>query len=103
MDTMIVMYSLKDDQSAAEFEQWLRDVDIPAYAKMSSLRNPAYYRASTLLGEAKAAPYAYMVVIEMDGPEAVEEEMADPKWAAFIADIESRITDAAYVTATKIA
>lgn len=103
MDTMIVMYNLKEDQDEAAFEQWLREVDIPGYAKMSSMRNPSYYRAGNLLGEEKPAPYKYIVVIDMAGPEAVEEEMADPKWAAFIADIESRVTDATYVTAKKIA
>lgn len=103
MDTMIVMYNLKEGQSEAEFEQWLREVDIPGYATMSSMRNPRYYRAGKLLGEEKPAPYKYTVVIDMDGPQAVAAEMAEPKWAAFIADIESRITDATYVTARKIA
>ena len=103
MDTMIVMYNLKDGQSEAEFEQWLRDVDIPGYAKLKSMRNPAYFRAAGLLGEDKPAPYKYTVVIEMDGPDAVMEEMDDPEWKSFIADLERRITDAAYVTAQRIA
>ena len=103
MDTMIVMYNLADDQNEQDFEAWLREVDIPNYANLSSMRNPTYFRTGTLLGETKPAPYKYVVVIEMDGPEAVETEMDDPKWASFIADIESRITDATYVTAAKIA
>lgn len=101
-DTMIVMYNLAENQTEAEFEQWLRDIDIPGYAKLKSMRNPAYYRASTLLGEDKAAPFKYTVVIEMDGPGAVEAEMSDPAWATFIEDIESRITDAQYVVASRV-
>ena len=103
MDTIIVMYNLAESQNEQEFEIWLREVDLPNYANLSSMRNPTYFRAGTLLGENKPAPYKYTVVIEMDGSEAVEAEMADPKWASFIADIESRITDATYVTASRIA
>ena len=75
---------------------------MPNYAKLSSMRNPTYFRAGAMLGTDKPAPYKYTVVIEMDGAEAVEAEMADPKWASFIADMESRITDATYITASKI-
>ncbi|MEN1705446.1 MAG: hypothetical protein AAGJ54_08045 [Planctomycetota bacterium] len=101
-DTMIVMYNLAEDQSESEFEQWLQDVDIPGYTKLKSMRNPAYYRASAPLGEGKAAPFKYTVVIEMDGPDAVEAEMDDPAWTSFIEDIESRIKDAHYVVASRI-
>ena len=103
MDTMIVMYNLKPGQSEGEFEQWLRDIDIPGYAGMRSMRNPSYYRAAGLLNDDKPAPFKYTVVIEMDGPQAVEAEMGDPRWSDFIADFESRVADATYVTATKIA
>lgn len=97
------MYNLAEGQNEKDFETWLHKVDIPAYAKMSSMRNPIYFRAAALLGEDKLPPYKYVVVIEIDSPEAVEREMADPAWEGFIADIESRITDATYMTATKIA
>ena len=103
MDTMIVMYNLAEGQNEKDFEAWLHEVDIPAYAKMSSMRNPTYFRAGTLLGENNPSPDKYIVVIGIDSPEAVDKEMADPKWESFIADIESRITDATYVTARKIA
>ena len=103
MDRLIVMYNLREGQSQAVFEQWIREVDLPGYAKLTAMRNPAYYRSAGLLGENKPAPYAYTVVIETDGPEAVEAEMGDPKWAGFIADFESRTADATYVIATRIA
>ncbi|ESA33157.1 hypothetical protein N836_22460 [Leptolyngbya sp. Heron Island J] len=103
MNTMIVMYNLAEDQNEKDFETWLNEIDIPAYTKMSSMRNPTYFRAAALRGEGKLPPYKYVVVIEIDSPEAVEREMADPVWEVFIADIESRITDATYMTATKIA
>ena len=103
METMIVMYNLKDGQTQAEFETWLRAVDIPAYAEMKSMRNAAYYRAGPLLGEDAPAPFKYIVVIEMDGSAAVEAEMSDPVWSGFIADFESRVEDAVYVPAERLA
>lgn len=103
MDTMIVMYNLAEGQNEKDFETWLHEVDIPGYARLSSMRNPVYFRTGVLLDEDKPAPYRYVVVIEIDSLEEVEREMADPKWENFIADIESRITNATYVTATKIA
>ena len=54
-------------------------MDLPGYAKLTSMRNPAYYRSVGLLGESKPAPHAYTVVMEIDGPEAVEAELGDPK------------------------
>ena len=103
MDTMIVIYNLAKGQTQEGFEQWLREVDLPGYARMSSLRNPSYYRTGTLLGEDAPAPHRYVVTIDMAGPAAVEKEMAEPEWGAFIADFEVRTKDAVFVTAAKIA
>ncbi|MEO1076054.1 MAG: hypothetical protein AAFX41_08830 [Bacteroidota bacterium] len=101
MSYMIVQYNLQPDQNEADFERWLRDVDLPGYARMTSMRNPTYYRATGTLDE-DAPLHRYIVVIESDGPDAVEREMADPAWAGFIADFEARVSDALYVTAERL-
>ena len=102
MNTMIVMYNLAEGQNEAEFETWLREIDMPGYTKLKSMRNPTYYRASTLLGEDAPAPFKYFVTIEMDSADAVELEMAAPAWEGFVADFESRTVDHAFVVAQHI-
>lgn len=102
MNTMIVMYNLAENQNEAEFETWLREVDMPGYAKLTSMQNPTYYRTSGLLGEETPAPFKYIVTIEMNNADAVESEMAAPEWEGFITDFEGRTTDHAFVIAKRI-
>ena len=102
MNAIVVLYNLADDQDPSDFETWLREVDMPGYAKLKSLRNPAYFRMSGLLGEDGPAPYRYVVVIESTGPGAVEDEMAAPQWAGFIADFEGRTKDRVFAVAEKL-
>ena len=99
---MIVTYGLKAGQTSEGFEQWLREVDLPGYARLTSMRNPIYYRASGLLGEDTSPPFAYLAVIEMTSPEAVEQELGRPEWAGFIADFEARTTDARFIVGERI-
>jgi len=101
-DTMIAYYNLAPSQTPEAFEQWLREVDIPGYSRLRSLSNPAYFRAEGLLGEEGTPPFAYMAIIDMTSPEAVEAELGDPAWAEFVADFESRTQDARFVVARKI-
>jgi len=75
---MIVYYNIKADQTPEAFEKWLREVDIPGYARLKSMSNPIYFRAEGLLGEEEKPPFAYLAVIEMTAPEDVEAEMGDP-------------------------
>ena len=102
MSFMIVQYNLQPDQTEASFERWLRDVDVPGYARMTSMRNPTYYRATGTLDDTPP-PHRYIVIIESDGADAVGREMAAPAWAGFIADFEARVSDALYVTAERLA
>ena len=96
------MYNLAEGQDEKAFETWLQEVDMPGYAKLKSMRNPTYYRASGLLGEDVPAPYKYIATIEMDSAEAVETEMAAPEWEGFVTDFERRTTDHAFVVAERI-
>jgi len=100
--TLIVYYSLKEGQTQESFEDWLREVDIPAYARLRSMSSPVYFRAESLLGEDAEPPFAYLAVIDMTGPEDVEAEMSDPVWADFVADFEGRTEGARFVVARRI-
>ena len=100
-DTMIVMYNLAPGQDQAGFEHWLREVDLPGYEKVSSMKDPVYYRAEKTL-EGEAPPYRYVVAIKSLPGDEVDEEMAGAEWESFVADFESRTRDAIYLSATRI-
>lgn len=100
-DTMVVMYNLASDQNRDDFEQWLRDVDLPGYDLTDSLHDPVYYRAESTL-EGDKPPFAYIVTIRSTGGSAVDEEMSGSEWRGFVADFESRTRDAVYITAKRI-
>ena len=98
---MIVMYNLAPGQDQASFELWLREVDLPGYEKVSTMKDPVYYRAeSTLQGE--APPYRAVVAIKSQPGGEVDEEMGSAVWESFVADFESRTRDAIYISATHI-
>ncbi|MEO0602985.1 MAG: hypothetical protein AAF211_16220 [Myxococcota bacterium] len=100
MDSLIVMYGLREGVDPTRFEQWLRDVDLPGYAALRTLQNPAYYRVEGTL-DGPESDTRYIIVLKATGNrDAINDEMAAASWKEFVESFEARVDNPRYLTAT---
>lgn len=67
---IIVLFNLKVDVSAVDYEAWAKARDIPGVRSLPSVDDFQVYRATGLLGSAGTSPFAYVEIIDvvdMDG------------------------------------
>ena len=65
MATVIVLFNLKEGQSAHDYEQWARAVDVPTVNGLDSVNSFRVYRTKGMLGTDAPAPYQYIEVLQV--------------------------------------
>lgn len=76
MTTLIVLFRLKSEADAAEYERWAATTDLPTVRKLENCKRFDVYRAGGLLGSDAAAPYDYVEVIDVTDLAAFRKETA---------------------------
>ena len=66
MTTLIVLFNLKDGQSAEEYERWAKTKDTPAIKQLLLIEDKRVYRVTGLMGANAASRYQYVEVIEVN-------------------------------------
>lgn len=80
MTTLITLFNLQEGQSAEEYEQWARTIDIPAIESLDSTNSMRLYRAtgpaSPEGASANTPLYRYVEVIQVNNMEQFRRDMA---------------------------
>ena len=76
MTTLIVLFRLKSEADAAEYERWAATTDLPTVRKLDNCQRFDVYRASGLLGTDTAPPYDYVEIIDVTDLAAFRKETA---------------------------
>lgn len=66
MATVIVLFNLKPGQSAADYEKWAKDTDVPTVVGLKSVDDFRVYRAKGILGSDARSPYQYVEVLAVN-------------------------------------
>ena len=75
MTTLIVLFNLKGSASAADYEQWARESDIPSVRKLRSVDSFSVLKGTGSLGGG-ASPYQYIEVFTVNDMKLFGEEVA---------------------------
>jgi hypothetical protein len=73
--TLIVLFNLKSSASAAEYERWARESDIPSVRKLRSVDSFSVLKGTGLLGGG-ASPYQYFEIFSLNDMKLFGEEVA---------------------------
>ena len=65
MTRIIVLFNLKPGVSAADYEQWAKQTDLPTVNALPSIRSFTAHRSKGLLTGEAQAPYQYIEVIDV--------------------------------------
>ena len=63
MKRIVVLFNLKDANSAAEYEAWAASTDLPTVRALESVDSFTVHRATGLLGTDAAPPYQYIEIM----------------------------------------
>ena len=76
MTTLIVLFNLKTEADAAEYERWAAATDLPTVRGLDNCKRFDVYRTSGLLGSDEPAPYEYVEIINIADLAAFRQETA---------------------------
>lgn len=66
MTMIVVLFNLKPGVSAADYESWAKNTDLPVVRGLDSIDDFFVGRATGVLGSDAAPPYAYVEVIRVN-------------------------------------
>lgn len=65
MPTIVVLFNLKKDASAADYEAWAKAKDLPTVNSLESVKEFRILKMGMLLGSNNPSPYQYCELIEV--------------------------------------
>lgn len=75
MTTLVVLFNLKPDANAGDYENWARTTDLPIVRNLSSVDSFDAFKTAGVLGSDNPAPYAYVEVITVNDMETFGSEV----------------------------
>ena len=76
MTRIVVLFNLKDDVAAADYERWATSTDIPTVNGLASVDRFTVHRAAGLLLGDGDPPYQYVEIIDVDDMERFGAEVS---------------------------
>ena len=76
MTRIVVLFNLKDADSARQYEAWAKSTDLPIVNGLKSVDNFTVHRATALLGSDDAPPYEYVEIIDVNDMTVFGEEVS---------------------------
>ncbi len=84
--TLIVLFNLRRGVSAAAYEKWARDTDVPVAGGLKSVKSFKVFRAEGILGSKAKPPYRYFEILQVSGLDALVSDIGkEPRMQAVAA------------------
>ncbi|MCS6928430.1 MAG: hypothetical protein NZM43_02935 [Saprospiraceae bacterium] len=104
MPTLIVLFNLKDKDSAVQqYEEWAKTVDVPTVKRLGSVDDFRLFRCGHLLGTQTPAPYQYCEVIEVNNLEGLFADIATDTMKQVAAQFQAFADNPLFIVAEQIA
>jgi hypothetical protein len=96
MAKIIVLFNLKPGVSAADYEAFARQTDLPIVNALPSVRGFEVLKSQGLLGGG-AAPYAYIEILDLHSLEALGADVATAEMQKVAATFRSMADDPRFI------
>ncbi len=101
--TLIVLFNLKNDAAAQDYEHWANTVDVPTVKRLDSVDDFKVYKMAGLLGSEVPAPFQYVEIIEVNDPEMLGQEIASETMQRVAAEFQTFADNPVFMVAGQIA
>ncbi len=104
MPTLIVLFNLKDKDSAVQqYEEWAKTVDVPTVKRLASVDDFRLFRCGNLLGSSTPAPYQYCEVIEVNNMDGLFADIATETMQRVAGQFQAFADNPIFIVAEQIA
>ena len=97
MPRIIVLFNLKPDADAAEYESWSMSKDAPTVRGLSSVEGFTVHRATGLLGSEAPAPYAYVEVLDVSSMDGLIQDISTDVMQSIAAEFQRFAADPQFI------
>lgn len=89
MSIIVVLFNLKADVSADDYEAWALGTDLPTVNQLPSVKQFSVLRGTGLLGSDAPSPFNYIELIEVHDLEQLGTDVASEKMQAIAAEFQA--------------
>jgi len=100
MNTLIVLFNLKNDADAGAYEAWAQATDLPVVRQLASVDSFEVYRSQGLFGGGDA-PYQYVEMIEINDVERFGTEVGTDTMTKVAAEFQAFADNPVFMLTTR--
>ena len=103
MKTLIVLFNLKEGVSAADYETFAKDLDIPTVKSLQSVSEFQVFKSLGIFGSDATPPYQYVEMIHFDSIENLVSDMGkEPKMSEIPAKFQEMADNPIFIVSEAI-
>lgn len=76
MTKIVVLFNLKENVDAAEYERWAKATDLPTVNGLASIDSFEVFKTAGLLGSDAPSPYRYIEILDVNSMEQFGQDVA---------------------------
>ncbi len=98
---IVALFNLKPGVSAADYEAWAKERDLPTVNGLASIDKFEVFRSAALLGTEAPPPYQYVEIIDVADMDAFGAEVASETMQAIAAEFQA-LADPIFIVTDKV-
>lgn len=98
---IIACFNLKAGSTAAHYEAWARDNDLPVVNSLPSIESFSVYKTTGVLGAQHAPPYQYIEIIDVKDMAQFGADVATPRMQEIAGEFQ-QMADVVFMTTEKL-
>jgi hypothetical protein len=87
MPSMIVLVNLREGVDPEDYERWILESYAPAARGLASVQDWRDYRVTGLLDSGAAAPYRYVVILDINDLDQLGQDMAGEEMRRLLSEL----------------
>ena len=99
---IVVLFNLKPDCSAADYEAWAKANDIPTVNGLKSVDGFEVFKSVGLIGSDDQPPYKYIEIIDVNDMEAFGGDVSTEAMQAIAGEFQAMASDLVFILTEKL-
>lgn len=99
---IVALFNLKPGTSAADYEAWAKETDLPTVNGLKSVDQFEVFKATALLGSEAKPPYTYIEIIDVNDMEVFGGEVGTEAMQKVAAAFQGMVDDLVFIMTDKL-
>ena len=99
---IIVLFNLRPEVSATDYEAWARTTDIPVVNDLPSIEAFSVHKATGVLGSDATPPYEYVEIVDVADMDGFGQDVSTETMKKIAAEFQALADNPIFVTPTSL-